>query len=112
MVKHPLHSVAQTRQTTPSGAYKGECIVVETDLFPEFAWDILMLEWSENEICYSKGWRGNARERSYRLIKTSKWDSTLTDGVQNKTKKKQPEQMNEQENLQTTGKWVLDSKYL
>lgn len=47
MVKHLLHNVAQIRETEPSGAYKGECIMVE-NWFPGFTWDVLMLESSEN----------------------------------------------------------------
>ena len=48
MVKHLLHVLAQIRETKPSGAYKGECIIVETDSFPEFTQDILVLESPEN----------------------------------------------------------------
>ena len=41
-------SWCEIRETKSSGVYKGECIIVETDLFPEFTQDILVLESSAN----------------------------------------------------------------
>lgn len=44
IVQHLLYSVDQIRERKSSGAYKGECITVEADLFPEISWDILSVQ--------------------------------------------------------------------